>query len=125
MKMTAAIFLGLVSVIATELIGIEILKRVDASIDLTANMLTVVVPAAVAIVTIIMSALLFVVFRANPKRYIPAFLITWIVFHAFALVMLMGNPVPFSLSVVAIVVVVGGGLLAVAYQLFWRRSNPS
>ncbi len=124
MKMTACIILGLVSVVASELLVLFGLSEFDTALDITANLLLTIVPGVILVVAIIMALILFRVFASNPKRYIAAYLITWMTAYAVAL-NLMGNPLADIAHYVLTVAVVGGAVLAAGYVLFWRFNKPS
>ncbi len=124
MKMTACIVLGLVSVIATEYLVIASLPKLDAAIDISANLFLTLVPAVILVVAIVAALVLFKVFASNPRRYVTAFIITWMIAHALAL-QLMGNPPADIVQYLLTIALVGGAVLAAGYALFWRFSKPS
>ena len=124
MKIALCIFLGVLSTVSCEALVIAALNSLDPAMDLTGVLFSTIVPAVMALVAIVMTLVQFKVFAANPGQYMPIYFATWFVTYVFALNQL-GNPTGDVLRYAANLLVAGGGVLVVAYVLFWRRSTPS
>ena len=119
LKYAAVVLVGVLGVVPTELVSIAWLTRLQANVEVTANLFVLVSPVIAAMIAL-QALILSRVYRARPVRLAAVFLGVYALTYAAFLTRLFNPPADVA-SYVGVILVVGPVVMALFTRFVWRR----
>ncbi len=119
LKYAAVVLVGVLGVLPTELVSIAWLTRLQANVEVTANLFVLVSPV-IAVVIALQALILSRLYRARPLRLAAVYLGVYALTYAAWLTRLFNPPADVARYVV-VILIVGSLVMALFARFAWRR----